>query len=64
MPNYRQYETCQRKALLALLDQMNTLHATMGGRDRRPERLALSRCMRVLQKELDRSAAAFAHSTN
>ena len=58
MKCYRQYETSQRKELLALMDQMNRLHAEMGGRDRRPERLALVRCMNVLRKELDRSAAA------
>jgi hypothetical protein len=34
---------------------MNRLHARMGGRDRRPERLALMKCMKILRKEIERS---------
>lgn len=52
MANYRQYEKDETPALRKLVDQMNTLHAEMGGRDRRPERLALLRCMRVLDKTI------------
>jgi hypothetical protein len=54
MRGLKQYETCQRKNLLKLREQINHLHADMGGRDRRPERVALSKCMDILTKELDR----------
>lgn len=53
--NLRQYETCQRLALLDLMRQMNALHSTMGGRDSRPERIALLNAMKILQRELDRT---------
>jgi hypothetical protein len=58
MPDYKKYEKCERKALLDLSERMNRLHADMGGRDRRPERLALIKCMNILRKELERSATA------
>lgn len=53
MRGLKQYETCQRKNLLKLREQMNLLHADMGGRDIRPERVALSKCMDILTKALD-----------
>lgn len=53
MNNLKQYETSQRVELLALVQSMNILHATMGGRDKRPERVALIKCMRILRKEID-----------
>ena len=52
MPNFKQYETCQRRELLSLHTQINTLHANMGGRDSRPERIALVKCMAVLNAHL------------
>lgn len=51
--NFRKYEKDEGRSLLALLNQMNELHARMGGRDSRPERLALMRCMRILSKEIE-----------
>lgn len=59
----KQYETCQRKNLLKLREQINLLHADMGGRDRRPERVALSKCMDILTKELDRPREQVLHYT-
>jgi len=41
-----------------LSERMNRLHADMGGRDKRPERLALIKCMNILRKEVERSATA------
>lgn len=55
MANLRQYEKDESFAIQDLVEQMNLLHARMGGRDRRPERLALLRCMKILHKELDRA---------
>jgi hypothetical protein len=55
MNNLRQYEKDERTNLRLVVDQMNRLHAVMGGRDSRPERKALVRAMRVLQKEIART---------
>jgi hypothetical protein len=57
MERYQKYEKCERKALLKLHEQMNYLHADMGGRDRRPERIALIKCMDIITQELDRKTA-------
>lgn len=54
MNNLRQYEKDESKALRKIVADMNRLHATMGGRDDRPEREALMRCMAILVKEIDR----------
>ena len=54
MNNLRQYEKDERQNLQKIVEQMNNLHASMGGRDSRPERKALLRAMNVLQKEIDR----------
>lgn len=55
MSNLRQYETDQTDNLQELVDQMNRLHSSMGGRDSRPERLALGLCMKILCREIARS---------
>jgi hypothetical protein len=54
----KKHEHCERKNLLRLRDDMNRLHASMGGRDNRPERVALVKCMDILTDELNRSAKA------
>lgn len=54
MNNLRQYEKSVRLELLDLQNRMNLMHAEMGGRNSRPERKALIKCMGILQKELDR----------
>ena len=54
MNNLRQYEKDERENLRKIAEQMNHLHATMGGRDSRPERIALLKAMRILQKEIDK----------
>ena len=54
MSNLRQFEKDERQDLQKIFNQMNTLHAQMGGRDSRPERKALLRAMRILRKEIDR----------
>lgn len=52
----KKYEKCERIGILKLREEMNDLHALMGGRDNRPERVALSKCIDILTKELERSA--------
>lgn len=49
----RRYEKDESQALLGLAEQMNSLHAEMGGRDSRPERKALVKCIRILQKAIE-----------
>ena len=54
--NYlRQYEKDVSQELTLLVERMNLLHAEMGGRDERPERVALEECMKILSAEVDRS---------
>jgi len=55
MNNYKKHEKDERQNLLKIKEQMNDLHARMGGRDKRPERKALARCMAILDKEIQRS---------
>lgn len=55
----KQYEKDERQNLQEIVRQMNLLHSNMGGRDNRPERLALHRCMRILQAEIDRAAVEY-----
>lgn len=55
--NLRQYEKDESQNLRRIVEEMNSLHARMGGRDSRPERVALLRAMRILQKEIDRPLA-------
>lgn len=52
--NLRQYERDETPNLLKLVEDMNRLHANMGGRDRRPERVALLKCMKILTNEIER----------
>ena len=58
MNNLRQYEKDESQNLRKIVEQMNNLHAKMGGRDSRPERKALVKAMAVLQKEIDRVRTA------
>lgn len=55
MNNLRQYEKDEKQNLRKIVEEMNGLHARMGGRDSRPERKALLRAMHILQKEIDRA---------
>lgn len=59
MANLRQYERDETPKLRNLLAQMNQLHANMGGRDSRPERVALLKCMRILDEEIKRAEREF-----
>lgn len=52
--NVRQFEKDERPALRRLVEQANRLHGQMGGRDNRPERVALLKVMKILQAEIDR----------
>ena len=45
-----------------MVEDMNRLHAQMGGRDGRPERVALLKCMAILDKEIKRSRGDLAVS--
>ena len=63
MNNLKQYEKDESQNLQKIVEQMNALHAQMGGRDARPERKALLRAMRVLQKEITRARADSAAPT-
>lgn len=49
----RALEKDESAALRDLSDQMNRLHAQMGGRDSRPERKALVKCMRLIEKAIE-----------
>lgn len=53
LARYQKYEKDETPALQALTLQMNNLYCTMGGRDARPERVALRQCMRILQETID-----------
>ncbi len=55
MSNLKKYEKDESRNLLKIKEQMNDLHARMGGRDKRPERKALMKCMEILDKEIKRS---------
>lgn len=57
MATLRQYKRDERRNLRDLVQRMNRLHASMGGKGNRPERQALVRCMNILQKEIDREVA-------
>lgn len=57
MRGLRQYEKDERRALMNIHSDMNLLHSQMGGRDRRPERIALLKCMRILIAEIERKTA-------
>lgn len=59
--NLRQYEKDESQKLQRLVEDMNRLHAQMGGRDGRPERVALLKCMAILDKEIKRSRAEVPH---
>jgi hypothetical protein len=56
MNNLIQYEKDERQNLQKIVEQMNNLHASMGGRESRPERKALMRAMVMLQKEIKRGS--------
>lgn len=53
----RRHEKDETPALRDLSDQMNRLHAEMGGRDSRPERKALLKCMRLIEKSIEDARA-------
>ena len=53
--NLQQFEKDESQNLTDLLMRMNKLHAEMGGRDRRPERVALMKCMQIISREITRS---------
>ncbi len=53
----RRYEKDETPALRDLADKMNRLHAQMGGRDSRPERKALLKCMRLIEKAIEDARA-------
>ena len=56
MTNYRKYEKDERANLLRIVNDMDRLYSDMGGRDKRLERVALLKCIRVLRKEIERLA--------
>ena len=51
----KQYEKDERQSLMKIVSEMNSLHASMGGRADRPERKALLKCMSILHKEIERA---------
>lgn len=59
---YQRHEKDESPALRRLVEQMNRLHSNMGGRDARPERLALKKCMQILDEEIKRSCTAWVKS--
>lgn len=52
---YRKFEKDETPKLIRLAADMNKLHADMGGRDNRPERVALVKCMQILRAEIERA---------
>lgn len=58
MANLRQYELDESIRLRRIIEQMNVAHAEMGGRDCRPARVALVRCMRLLDAAIAHEQAA------
>ena len=52
---YRKFEEDETPKLIRLAADMNKLHADMGGRDNRPERVALVKCMQILWAEIERA---------
>ena len=55
MRGLKQYEKDEHLNILKITQDMYRLHGTMGGRDNRPERVALRRCAAILEKEIQRS---------
>lgn len=55
MSKLKQHEKDESLNLLKIVEDMNRLHANMGGRDSRPERKALLKCMTILHKEIERA---------
>lgn len=55
MNNLRQYEKDESQNLRRIIDEMNRVHAQMGGRDSRPERVALMRAMRLLRSAIEKA---------
>lgn len=53
--NLKQYEKDESQNIRRIMESMNDLHSRMGGSDKRPERVALLKCMAILNKELQRS---------
>lgn len=53
----RRHEKDEAPALRDLANQMNRLHSEMGGRDSRPERKALLKCMRLIEKAIEDAGA-------
>jgi hypothetical protein len=54
----RRHEKDESRKLQAIVEQMNALHSEMGGRDKRPERIALSKCMKILDDAIKQGRAA------
>ena len=52
----KQYEKDESQNLRRIIDEMNRVHAEMGGRDSRPERVALMRAMRLLRGAIEKAA--------
>lgn len=59
MNNLRQYEKDESQNLRRIIDEMNRVHAEMGGRDSRPERVALMRAMRLLRGAIEKAATEY-----
>lgn len=55
MRGLRQYEKDEHLNILKLRDDIYRLCNTMGGRDNRPERVALRRSAAILDREIQRS---------
>ena len=55
MNNLRRYEKDESQNLRRIIDEMNRVHAQMGGRDNRPERVALMRAMRLLGHAIEKA---------
>lgn len=53
----KQFEHDETHGLRKLVDQMNRLHADMGGRDSRPERRALIQAMKAIENGIQQARA-------
>ena len=55
MRGLKQYEKDEHLNISKLRDDLYHLHDTMGGRDNRPERVALRKSAAILDREIQRS---------
>lgn len=53
--NLRQHEKDERQNLRRIIEAMNRLYCSMGGRTNRPERKALFKAIIVLQRDIERA---------